>query len=100
MWPDELLGDRDSLEDVRVSGSHSAVSLVVLSRSVVSSAVALSHAVLARQDSPVHKLGLCVCVLAYADPSPYNLKKDYAGSLVTRTWLSSPWCDYGRHTLS
>jgi hypothetical protein len=34
------------------------------------------------------------------DPGPYNLKKDYAGSLVTRTWLSPPWCDYGRHTLS
>ena len=36
VWPDELLGDRDSLEDVRVGGSHR----------VVSSAAALSHALL------------------------------------------------------
>ena len=47
---------------------------------------------------------VCVCSRGscwlMTGPSPYNLKKDYAGSLVTRTWLSSPWCDYGRHTLS
>ena len=48
-------------------------------------------------------LPVCVCSQGscwlMTDPSPYNLKKDYVGSLVTRTWLSLPWCDYGRHTL-
>ena len=46
---------------------------------------------------------MCVCVrTAHAGlwlTQALIISRDYAGSLVIRTWFRPPWYNYGRHTL-